>query len=364
MKSWSILSRALLASCLLTILLISACKRGPLQSGEYLYVAAPQVNLRDRVAPVYNKLGAAQNGDRVEVLERQKRFVRVRTGSGLEGWVEQRYLVPEAVFDQFQKLATENKGTISQGQGVSRAALNMHVTPARDSERLYQLAEGEKVEILKRATAERPNKQAVTVPKPASKVETAANGKKTATPAVARDVPEPPKAYDDFWLVRNQAGRTGWVLARMVDLDVPLDIAQYSEGQRIMAAFVINRLQDEDKQVPQYLVLFSENKDGMPFDYNQARVFTWNTRKDRYETAYRERGIMGFFPVTVGQENFDKEGPLPTFTLRVQTRDGGMGERKYKLNQPIVRRVLAPGEQPQKAAAPPKLEKPKRRPKS
>jgi len=50
--------------------------------------------------------------------------------------------------------------------------------------------------------------------------------------------------------------------------------------------------------------------------------------------------------VTVAQENFDKEGVLPTFVIRLQDDDGKITERKYKLNTPIVRRVLAPGEQP------------------
>ena len=95
----------------------------------------------------------------------------------------------------------------------------------------------------------------------------------------------------------------------------------------------------------QYLVLFTENKDGMPFDYNQVRVFTWNVRKHRYETAYRERNLNGVLPVTVSHETFDKEGDLPVFVVRVKDDAGNVTERKYKLNTPIVRRVLAPGEQ-------------------
>jgi hypothetical protein len=54
--------------------------------------------------------------------------------------------------------------------------------------------------------------------------------------------------------------------------------------------------------------------------------------------------------VTVSQENFDKEGELPVFTLRVQDDNGNVTERKYKLNTPIVRRVYAPGEEPVRAA--------------
>ncbi|MBZ5685077.1 MAG: hypothetical protein LAP86_08580 [Acidobacteriia bacterium] len=54
-------------------------------------------------------------------------------------------------------------------------------------------------------------------------------------------------------------------------------------------------------------------------------------------------------PVTITQETFDKEGTLPVFILRVQDDAGNVNERKYKLNTPIVRRVLAPGEVPTRA---------------
>ena len=41
--------------------------------------------------------------------------------------------------------------------------------------------------------------------------------------------------------------------ARMVDVDVPLEIAQYAEGQRFIAFFLLNEVQDGEKKVPQYL---------------------------------------------------------------------------------------------------------------
>jgi hypothetical protein len=49
----------------------------------------------------------------------------------------------------------------------------------------------------------------------------------------------------------------------------------------------------------------------------------------------------------VTHEDFDKEGNLPVFIVRVKDDTGNVTERKYKLNTPIVRRVLAPGEQKQ-----------------
>ena len=134
----------------------------------------------------------------------------------------------------------------------------------------------------------------------------------------------------------------------MIDLDVPLDIAQYAEGQRIMGYFVLNTvpetIDDQPKQMPQYLVLLNEPKDGLAWDYNQVRVFTRNRNKHRYETAYRERNMEGYFPVTTSHAVFDKEGDLPTFTIRKMYDNGQIEEVTYKMNGPIVRRVLTPEE--------------------
>ena len=77
----------------------------------------------------------------------------------------------------------------------------------------------------------------------------------------------------------------------------------------------------------------------MPFDYNQVRVFTWNVRRHRYETAFRERNLNGMLPVVITHEDFRKEGDLPTFTLHTKDASGDVADRKYKMNTPIVKRV-------------------------
>lgn len=312
-------------------LLLSGCGRGRGRGREVLYVSAPQTALRDRVAPVYNKLGVVKNGERVEVLDRERRFVKVRTARGEEGWIEQRYTISQKTYDALQKLAEDARAYPVQGTAATRSETNIHLEPERDSEHLYQIAQGAKVSILKRSTSER---------------EITPGSVPTST---RKDSPK--TVMEDWWLIRDADGHTGWILSRMTDLDVPLDIAQYAEGQRIQAFFVLDEVKDGEKKVPQYLVLLSEPKDGMPFDYNQARVFTWNLKKHRYETAYRERNLEGFFPVSVGHEVFEKEGDLPTFTLKVKNASGDLVDRKYKLNTPIVRRVLAPGEVPEKPRA-------------
>jgi SH3-like domain-containing protein len=301
-------------------LLLCACGRGHKRVLETDYVSAPQVTLRDQLSQVYNKTGTAKNGDRVEVLDREKRFAKVRTASGAEGWVEQRYLVNQQVFDGFQGLARQEKDSPVEGTATTRNDTNLHVEPGRDTEHLYQLAQGAKLSVLRRSTVEKSL--------PGAMMKAPGSTAKEVKPAM-----------EDWWLVRDSEGHVGWVLGRMIDLDIPIEVAQYAEGQRIVAYFALNEVSDGDKKVAQYLVLMTEPKDGLPFDYNQARVFTWNVKRHRYETAYRERNLNGELPVTVSHQVFGKEGDLPTFVLRVKDANGNDVERKYKMNTPIVRRV-------------------------
>jgi len=62
---------------------LSACERRGHHVLEVNYVSAAQAGLRDQVAAVYNRVGSVKNGERVEVLEREKRFARVRTAGGM-----------------------------------------------------------------------------------------------------------------------------------------------------------------------------------------------------------------------------------------------------------------------------------------
>ena len=323
---------AAVALCLASTIFFAGCNRGRGRVLEIAYVSGVQANLRDHVAAVYEKTGVVKNGERVEVLDHDRHFVKVRTATGVTGWMEQRYLVSQEVFDQIQKLTADNQNDPVQAQGAARNDTNLHVEPGRDTEHLYQILSGEKLSLLKRGTAEKPG--AVAPPS------------RSATPGSnPQDRKQPVPVIEDWWLVRDSHYRVGWVLGRMIDLDIPLDVAQYAEGQRIVAFFVLNQVQDGDKKVAQYLTVVTEPKDGLPFDFNQIRVFTWNVKRHRYETAYRER-MEGVLPVTVAQENFDKEGLLPAFIIRVQDDNGNVTERKYKLNTPIVRRVYRPGEEP------------------
>ena len=218
-----------LSLALAAVALLAGCNRGRHRVLEVDYVSAPQVILRDELSPVYKKVGSAKNGDRVDVLDREKRFSKVRTATGQEGWVEQRSLVTQQVFDAFQKMQQKEKDSPVDGIATTRNDTNIHVEPGRDTEHLYQLAQGAKVSVLKRATVEK------NLP-----------GTPMALPAGAKQL----KPMEDWWLVRDQQGHVGWVLDRMIDLDVPLDVAQYAEGQRIVGCFVLDEVNDAEKKVP------------------------------------------------------------------------------------------------------------------
>ena len=331
------------------ILSFTGCSGGGASSSsEYAYVAVTEAGLRDHVSTVYNKTGVVHNGERLQVLERMqsKRFVRVRSPRGEEGWVQERYLADQQTYDEFQRLIDQFKGTPAQATATTETQVKVHVLPGRKTGYLYLLNEKQKVDLLQRQSVDR------NAPPAQLKDERSDKPKDADTDAADDDQGKandnaPPTIREDWWLVRDAQSRVGWVLGRALYLEIPEDIAQYSEGQRIVAAFPLDEVSDGDKKVAEYLVLFTENKDGLPFDFNQARVFTWNARKHRYETAYRERGLAGVLPVTLGRRDFEKEGNLRTFVLR-NKEEGNTRERTYKFNPPIVRRVPAPGEEPPK----------------
>ena len=154
-------SRVVAVVTLSAIVCFAGCGRNRHRVLEVAYVSAPQAALRDQVAAIYNRVGNVKNGERVEIIDREKRFAKVRTSGGIEGWIEQRYLVDEKTFEGLQKLKQDNLNDPVQAPGVLRNDTNMHVSPGRDTDHLYQLASGAKVAILKRATAE---KQAGTAP--------------------------------------------------------------------------------------------------------------------------------------------------------------------------------------------------------
>jgi hypothetical protein len=109
-------------------------------------------------------------------------------------------------------------------------------------------------------------------------------------------------------------------------VDVPDEIAGYSEGQKIVGAYVLTKVYDPDsslpdKMVPEYVSVTNAYKDGLPYDFDQVRIFTWNVKKHRYETAYRQRNLEGLLPVSVSETKNAQGQSIPAFSITVATSD-------------------------------------------
>jgi hypothetical protein len=333
--------------------LVGCSRFRPKPAAQYVYVTAKQTILRDRVAAVSNRTGTVANGDRLKVLEYGRRFFRVQTEHGEQGWIDEKAVATQVVYDQFQALGQQHKGNPAVASAVVRDEVNLHLKPGRDTERFYRLLEGDKIQLLERATLPKP------VPKWASPVQAVAAG--NAVP--------PPIAMEDWWLARDVKGRTGWLLSRMLDVDAPDTLTRYAEGQKFVGAYVLGTVHDDAatqdiKDIPEYLTVLAPYVAGLPYDFDQVRVFTWNIKMHRYETAFREKNVEGYLPVKLGmgKDPYGKSAladmALPTFTYRVLAADAGpvvpdavtgmvkpgrTVEKTYRLEGNLVRRLAAPG---------------------
>lgn len=280
--------------------------------------------LHDRIAAVSERVALVTNGQKLEVLDHNRRFFKVKTEKNEIGWIEERTVIDSKTYDAFMKLAQDHKDDPRATTAALRDDLYMHVAPGRDSDHLYLLPGNTKVELLARASAPRVTGTKPAQARPPTSVKTPAQtGKKANGSAAQIEQPEPPPPppMEDWWLARDNQGRIGWLLASRLDVDVPMEIAQYGENQRFIGCWMLTKVNDPeadtpDHQVPIYLVVTSPVKSGMPFDFDQVRVFTWSMRKHRYETGFRLHPIQGFLPVRVTTQQTPK-GPVPAFSFQI-----------------------------------------------
>src|SRR5258708_3196115 len=300
---------------------------------QYVYVTAKQTFLRDRVAAVSNRTGTVENGDRLQVLERGRRFVRVKTEKGEQGWIDEKVVATQEIFDQFEALKQDHKKDPAVASAVVRDEVHMQERRGRNRGPFTRLSEGEKLKLLARATLPKPVPPGMRPAKAATPPPAAKAGAPKPDAAAAPAAPEPPP-MEDWWLVQDSRGDTGWLLSRMMDVDAPDALTRYSEGQRMVGAYVLTTVHDEkaeqeNKNIPLNFTSLSPYKAGLPYDFNQVRVFTWNIKKHRYETGYRDRNIEGYLPVE-GKRATDPYGksptattPPPVFSYRVLSDEAG-----------------------------------------
>jgi len=307
------------------------------------YVSERSVTLWSSVAQVREQLGVLLYGDHVDVLARRNENVKVRTPAGVIGWVDGRYLMEPELWQRSSKLLKQAAAIPLQGRGRTKVPTNLRVEPGRNGPRVYQFTRNTPVEIVGRATADWVQ---------------VADEKESGG--------EPETKKEDWFLVRGTATRppgegvvrnsaiipttqpgdqtipiAGWVVARFVALDLPDQVREGAESanMRVMGWFELNRVADDQGEHPQYLVAGAHGPEGLPCDFTTLRVYTWNRRKSRYETAFIENNLCGTFPVRVGKDAKSE----PEFRFQLMDKKE---ERVYRLIQTVVRRVREEKEKP------------------
>jgi hypothetical protein len=350
---------------------LAACTSHPPQqpSSGIAYVGPLTLNLRKDLASKSATVAAVRHGDKLEVLELRRRFIKVRTAQGIEGWTDSNLLLTDQQMDDLRHLAEDAAKLASQGKATPFDVLNMHSAPARQSPSFFQVAENEPVDVIghrltphsaaaepihppstpKRVVPKKPKskdaRSAQAPPMPAAPApprnwQELSKPRAANIPGYAQPTPlgaSAPPQFDDWNLIRTRDGKVGWVLARMLTMSIPDEVAQYAEGHRITAYLPLGEVKDKENQQLKHNWLWTTSSAGQhPFEFDSFRVFVWSTKRHHYETAFIERNVQGFYPV--------EAAPLPgqeekAFSVVLREKDGKLYKRTYGFSGYHVRMI-------------------------
>jgi hypothetical protein len=370
-----------------------ACNQGPAKApviGE-AFAGPITLNIRQEISLKSPTVATVKHGDRLAILQVRRRFTRVRVENGAEGWCDGEKLLTPEQMDRLQATNEVAAQLPSQGQAMVYDVLNIHTEPNRQAPSFHQLKENEKVEILGHRLAARVPFQAavtkqLTAPSatPSPRKRASRREKEKAkddgferppmppppgppanwlemSPRLEQqnyetkpvvEAPTPPKEtekpaaeavrMEDWSLVRSVEGRAGWVLTRALTMTIPDDVAQYAEGHRITSWFALGEVTAEDGTIKKHYLWTTIPRGGREFEFDGLRVFIFNARRKRYETAFRLRDVKGYYPsavhpveVTAGKKTYNVTG----FSVVLETPEGQLERRTYAFEGYRVRLI-------------------------
>ena len=353
--------------------LLFACRGTPHASpslGE-AFVGPSTLNLRSDIPTQSSTVAVVRHGDRLEILQHRRSFLKVRAPNGAEGWTDERQLLAASDMAALKDLAARAARIRSQGRAIADAELRVHIQPSGKSPSFLSVQANEKVDVLTHITRPRTDlARAPLVPPPPKKQTIAAkkhSRKELAIPpppapkppappdnwldlskpdlpersSPAGANPEAPVISDDWSLVRAADGQSGWVLTRRLRMAIPDEVAQWAEGHRIVSYFSLGTVQDGDEKKD--IWLWTTVQGQPPYDFDSFRVFVWSLRRHRYETQYIERNLKGYGPVLIepvelaAGKGKTLEGQHPGFSLCVEKKDGIRYRRAYALVNTSIR---------------------------
>jgi hypothetical protein len=354
-----VIRKVLLGSALLMVLVVALYVRyhhsaPPLETA---YAGSRTVTVYSTSAQVREPVATVSFGERLEVLQRFQNQVKVRTTTGIVGWIEENDLLSADLWETLKDLEAKSATMPVVARGHTRVLSNLHIEPGRDSPRVRQLNKDIPLDMMARqpelvvpaSDSNSGSESADNAPAPDDRKSSGrksndrkSKGKRDSKPDANPDTkPEPKK--EDWWLVRahmpDQTILAGWLLGRFVELDVPPPLPDYatSAGMRIVAWTELNRVTSTaGKPMAQYLLLGTHGPEGQPCDFTALRVYTWGKQKERYETAFVESNVCGKFPILKSQA----AGPEADLTFNFLDYSNGASDRRtYQMHQTIVRRV-------------------------
>lgn len=365
------------------------------------YVGPASIVLRSDLSTRSQKVGELKFGEKLEVLQTRRALVKVRDMGGSEGWVDGKNLLTGSQMEEFRRTAEASAQMPSQGQAKVFDALNVHTEANRGAPSPFQIAPGGTAEVLARKVEMRvPYRPLVQVlassPATAKKSRRKKGKDQEDTKEEKPEVPPPPMPRgpalpetwqemsrtdlppdparpqpkrDDWSLVRLAPGKVGWVLSRMLYMNIPDEVAQYSEGKRITSYFSLGEVQDGPATKHHWLWT-TLSKPLEKYDFDGFRIFIYNTRRQRFETAYRENEVVGYLPVlrhSVEVTENNRKTQAPGFTLVTEDKEGRRWKRtfaflgyrvrlvqKEPVAKPAARPPVVPTELPRQAPAEPK----------
>jgi len=363
------LAIAVAAPVALAVLFLAGCESKPPQAPAIAEAWAGPATLKlRREIPLDSPVVATvRHGERLEIIQQRRRFMKVRTPGGAEGWTEDNVLLSAPEMDALRQLADSARKLSSHGVATTFDLLNVHTTPARLSPSFTQVKQGDKMQVLAHVVAPRvaPPRQPL-VPRAPKRVRPPRKPKQSKYPLLPLPAPPPPPAnwlelsktslpappepvdppkpipMDDWTLVRLPSGQAGWVLTRRLFMAIPDEVAQYAEGHRITSYFPLGEVDDGGQK--KYNWLWTTLSAGLvDYDFDSFRVFIWSLRRHRYETAYIERRITGWFPVAVHPVTLTSSGrsPIsttyPGFSICTAGEDGQRRRRDFAFIVNVVR---------------------------
>jgi hypothetical protein len=310
-----------------------------------------------------------KHGDPVDIIDLRRRFVKVRTAAGDEGWVDASQLLSSAQMRRMREETEKGRKLPSEGSATVYEALNVHIEPSRQSPAFAKIQEGQYVSVLahrlsprvappspppaliherplpesRKQRRERQRVKGPPLPEPPRAPENwedlsteRIEGSESPADAKARRVSEAaakkleeskkPVSLEDWTLVRTKDSQVGWVLTRNLTMAIPDEVAQYAGGARITSYFDLGEVKDEEKGV-KHNWLWTTASEQIEYDFDAWRVFLWNRRRHRYETSYRQRRVEGYYPVRVDPADPNVYGR--TFHLVTRDEDGKLRVRGY-----------------------------------